>query len=267
MAFFSFRAPRLPFGASASLRPYLNPLIAALFLTSGALPSVEAGQFSVTPVRIFMAPRDRAVAVTVTNDADTELVMQADIYQWRQKPNGEDDLTLSEDMILAPPIVKIPPKSRQVLRLALLKPVQPGEQQTYRLLVREIPEARIPEVGVQLQIAIAFSLPVFVTPTGVKRQIDCTLERSTPEQARAVCENRGNAYAQLTHFELASAAGQTLAIRDLGGYLLPTTKRSFELSASGGAGAGAGKIAAGPAKLTVTFDDGTTQAFDVALPQ
>ena len=262
MAFFSFPAPRLPFGASASLRLYLNPLIGAL-LTLGALPSVEAGQFSVTPVRIFMAPRDRAVAVTVTNDADTELVMQADIYQWRQKPNGEDDLTLSEDMILAPPIVKIPPKSRQVLRLALLKPVQPGEQQTYRLLVREIPEARAPEVGVQLQIAIAFSLPVFVTPTGVKRQIDCTLERSTPEQARAVCENRGNAYAQLTHFELASVAGQTLAVRDLGGYLLPTIRRSFEL----GAGAGAGKITAGPAKLTVTFDDGTTQAFDVALPQ
>ena len=262
MAFFSFPAPRLPFGASPSVRLYLNPLIGAL-LTLGALPSVEAGQFSVTPVRIFMAPRDRAVAVTVTNDADTELVMQADIYQWRQKPNGEDDLTLSEDMILAPPIVKIPPKSRQVLRLALLKPVQPGEQQTYRLLVREIPEARVPEAGVQLQIAIAFSLPVFVTPTGVKRQIDCTLERSTPEQARAVCENRGNAYAQLTHFELASVAGQTLAVRDLGGYLLPTIRRSFEL----GSGAGAGKITAGPAKLTVTFDDGTTQAFDVALPQ
>lgn len=246
---------------------------AALALTLGTLAVAQAGQFSVAPVRIFMVPRDRAVAVTVTNDADTELVMQADIYQWRQKPNGEDDLTLSEDMILAPPIVKIPPKSRQVFRLALLKPLLPGEQQTYRLLVREIPEARAPEVGAQLQIAIAFSLPVFVTPPGVKRQVNCTLERSTPEQTRAICENQGNAYAQLTHFELASPAGQTLANRDQGGYLLPTIKRSFELSASGGVGVGVGvapgvgKIAAGPAKLTVTFDDGTTQVFDVAIPQ
>ena len=87
-----------------------------------------AGLFSVTPVRIFMTPRERAAAVTVTNEGDTELLMQADVYDWKQKADGSDDLTLSEDMILAPPIIKLAPKSRQVVRLALLKPVTAGQQ-------------------------------------------------------------------------------------------------------------------------------------------
>ena len=60
-----------------------------------------AGVFSVTPVRIFMTPHDRAIAVTVTNEGDDELVMQADIYTWKQKADGTDDLQLSEDLILA----------------------------------------------------------------------------------------------------------------------------------------------------------------------
>ena len=39
---------------------------------------VCAGNFSVTPVRIYMATNERASAITVNNDGDEELVMQAD---------------------------------------------------------------------------------------------------------------------------------------------------------------------------------------------
>ena len=46
-------------------------LLAAMLLVAPAW----AGQFSVTPVRIFMATKDRAVAVTITNEGDEQLVM------------------------------------------------------------------------------------------------------------------------------------------------------------------------------------------------
>ena len=87
-----------------------------------------SGTFSVTPVRLYFKPQDRAIAVTITNDGDEELIMQADIYAWKQKPNGEDDLVLTEDLILSPPIVKVAPKSRQVVRLAKLSVALGGEQ-------------------------------------------------------------------------------------------------------------------------------------------
>ena len=84
---------------------------AVAVLAAASCATVTAAEFSVTPVRIFMAARDRAVAITVVNESDEEIVMQADLYSWRQKPDGEDDLVLTEDMILSPPIVKLAPKS------------------------------------------------------------------------------------------------------------------------------------------------------------
>jgi len=44
-----------------------------------ALDPAVAGVFSVTPVRIYMTPRDRAVAVTITNQGDSPIVLQADL--------------------------------------------------------------------------------------------------------------------------------------------------------------------------------------------
>jgi fimbrial chaperone protein len=235
---------------------------AALVLAACAALSAPAwaGLFSVTPVRIFMTPRDRATAVTVVNEGDTELVMQAEVFDWKQKEDGSDDLTASEDMILAPPIVKLAPKSRQVVRLALLKPVNPAQQATYRLVVREVPEAQAPTTGVQLQIALAFSLPVFITPPGVKRQLDCTVVRAPANKVLAECENRGNAYAQAGAFVLTTAGGDKIASRDTGGYILAGMKRSFELTPA------YATLPAGGAKLVVDLDDATKQAFDVVVP-
>lgn len=245
--------------AVTRLKQFLTPLLAIAVLLGAAAPA-WAGLFSVTPVRIYMTPRDRAVAVTINNEGDEELVMQADIYQWKQKAGGEDDLTLTEDLILSPPIIKLAPRSRQVVRLAMLKPQRSADQQTYRLIVREIPEAKPAEKDIQLQIALAFSMPVFITPPGAKRQMDCSAARAAPDTVRVECANTGNAYAQPREFVLTSAAGVALATRDSGGYILPAIKRNFDIKS-------AGRIPGGNAKLVVTLDDGTTQSFDVKISE
>jgi fimbrial chaperone protein len=220
--------------------------------------TAQAGDFSVTPVRIFMAPRDRAVAVTVTNEGDQEVVMQADLYSWKQKPGGDDDLALTEDMILSPPILKLAPKSRQVLRLARLIPAPAGEQVTYRMIVREIPEARQSK-DPQVLMALAFSLPVFITPPGAKLKLECELARLAPDTVNAVCKNTGNAYAQPRGFVLNGAGDSKLAARDNGGYILPGITRTFELKRADG------KIPGGKVTLQVALDDGNTQVFETLL--
>lgn len=221
-----------------------------------------AGAFSVSPVRIFMQARDRAIAVTVVNEGDSELVMQAEVFQWKQKPDGTDDLTPTDDLILAPPILKVPARSRQVVRLANLKPPPTGTQQTYRLIVREVPEALQPaQPGVQIQVALAFSLPIFITPPSAKRAIACQAQRVSDTRVLAVCENQGQAYAQPVSFSLTSASGEAVTAADVrAGYILPNMKRSFEMG-------GATRIPRGPAKLTVTQDDGSKQVFDVQLAE
>lgn len=240
----------------------MNKILATslLALLSSALAfPAWAAPFAVSPVRIYMTPRDKAVAVTITNEGDEALVMQADLYRWTQTPEGEDVLEPTEEVFLTPPIIKLAGKSRQVVRLARLRPLQQAEQLTYRLIVREIPEALPQQEGMRVQVALAFSLPVFITPPKAKYQLACTAERSTADTLRASCSNSGNAYAQLLNFVVTGPGGETLASRDIGGYILPTVKRSFDLKSPGGA------IPPGKAQLTVKLDDGSQQTFDITL--
>jgi len=236
----------------------LPPLLAALLLDA---PAAWAGQFSVTPVRIFMATRDRAVAVTITNEGDEQLVMQADLFLWKQKPDGQDDLILTEDMFLSPPIIKLAPRARQVVRLARIKAGNTPEQLTYRMIVREVPEAKPPKPDLQLQIALAFSIPIFITPPGVKAKLDCAVERVAADTVKTVCQNSGNAYTYPVALQLTSSTGENIASRDSGGYILPGITRSFDIKREGAA------IPGGKAKLVATLVDGTKQTFDVAVPQ
>ena len=131
-------------------------LVLALLTT---IQPALAGVFSVTPVRIYMTPKDRAVAVTITNEGDSAVALQADLNVWAQKPDGTDVLTLTDDLILAPPIIKLAPKAKQVVRLALLKPADASRQLTYRLIMREIPEVSAPQNNIQVPIALALSMP------------------------------------------------------------------------------------------------------------
>jgi fimbrial chaperone protein len=228
-----------------------------------AAPAAHAGSFSVSPVRIFMDARERATGVTIINEGDTELLMQAEIFQWKQKPDGTDDLQPTQDLVLAPPILKLAKGARQVVRLANLRPVPVGEQQTYRLIVREVPEAMAPSgPNVQIQVALAFSLPVFITPPGARRDLTCSATRSSATALLATCENRGQAYAQAANFTLSTPSGNTLLSSDIkGGYILPAVKRSFEITSEGS------RVPSGPLKLQVTQDDGSKQVFDVQLAE
>ncbi len=241
-----------------SIRHFLTLFTASALLSTAALPAL-AGVFSVSPVRIYMTPKDRAVAVTITNDGDEALVMQADIYSWKQKPNGEDELTLSEDLFLSPPIIKLAGKARQVVRLAVLSPSKSKDELTYRMIIREIPEAKPAKENAELEIALAFSMPVFITPKTAKSDITCIAERTTANTVKATCENKGNAYVHPREFALKNSTGTVLATRDSGGYILPGIKRSFEIKAA------SGNIAGGKTKLTITLDDTSTKDFDLNL--
>ena len=235
-------------------------VVAGMLAAAFALPAL-AGVFSVTPVRISMTPRDRATAVTINNDGDEELVMQADIYAWSQKPGGEDELVLSEDLILSPPILKLAPRSRQVVRLAMVRPPKSDRQIFYRLIVREIPEAKPADKNVQLQVALAFSLPVFITPPGVKRSLDCAASRIAPDTLQVTCDNTGATFVQLRDLAFNTAAGDKLANRESGVYILPGIQRTIDIKRTDS------RFPGGKLKLAVTLDDGAIQSYDVTVPE
>jgi fimbrial chaperone protein len=234
-------------------------LIAICGLALTNAPPASAGVFSVTPVRIFMTPKDRAVAVTLTNMGDSEVALQADINVWRQKPDGTDELVLTEDMILSPPILKLAPNTRQVVRLALLKPADASQQLTYRMIVREIPEATAPkDSAMEVPISLALSMPVFITPPPARREVECRMERVGAAALHAVCSNSGTAYAQVRDIT-ARRGTLTMARFEGGNYILPGARKEIALKAEQ-------PVTAGEMQMQVTFDDGKDMVFHVALP-
>jgi len=238
-------------------------VLLALCFFLAAPASVLAGVFSVTPVRIYMTPKDRAVAVTITNEGNTEVVLQADLNAWSQKPDGTDEQVPTEDLILSPPIIKLAPGARQVVRLALLKPADASRQLIYRMIMREVPEATAArDKTIEVPIALALSLPVFITPPPAKREMDCTAARSTPQALNVSCGNQGSAYAQVREISFMRGE-QTIARFEGGTYILPGARKTMSLGINV---SGQQSIAPGPAQLSVRFDDGKSQVFSITLP-
>ncbi len=212
-----------------------------------------------TPVRIYMTPRDRAVAVTITNEGDSEVVLQADLNAWSQKPDGTDEQVPTEDLILSPPIIKLAPNARQVVRLALLKPADASRQLIYRMIMREVPEALAArDKTIQVPISLALSMPVFITPPPAKRDVSCQASRGTPPALNVSCTNSGTAYAQVREIVLKRGA-QALGKFEGGTYILPGARQIMSVK-------GEQPITAGAAQLSVSFDDGKSQTFDITLP-
>ena len=231
----------------------------ALCIFFAAPTSVLAGVFSVTPVRVYMTPKDRATAVTLTNEGDTEVVLQADLNAWRQKPDGTDEQVPTEDLILSPPIIRLAAGARQVVRLALLKPADASRQLIYRMIMREVPEAvASKDKTIEVPIALALSLPVFITPPSAKREMDCMAARSTLQALNVSCSNQGNAYAQVREISLVRGE-QAIARFEGGTYILPGARKTMSINSQQ-------PIAPGPAQLNVRFDDGKSQSFSIILP-
>ena len=242
----------------ATQRPLRSKFKCVLYiLLAASCVSASAGMFSVTPVRLYMTQRDRAIAVTLSNEGDSAIVLQADINTWSQKPDGTDELVLTDDLILAPPIIKLAPKARQVVRLALLKPADASRQLTYRLIIREVPEIQ-PSTTIEVPIALALSLPVFITPPGAKRLMDCSANRTDAKTVAVRCSNQGTAYSQIREVSVVRGA-QTLAKFEGGTYVLPGASKTVSLKADQ-------VVSAGEAQLVITFDDGQSLTSSIRLP-
>jgi fimbrial chaperone protein len=240
--------------------PQAGRLVAACVLFSLlSIHTAWAGVFTVTPVRIYMTPKDRAVAVTITNEGDTPVALQADVNVWTQKPDGTDETTLTEDLILSPPIVKLAPKAKQVVRLALLVPPDASRQLTYRLVLREIPEAVAPKKQtVDVPIALALSMPVFITPPSAARAMSCGAARTDGKSLAVTCSNGGTAYAQIREVTV-KRKGKPEARFEGGVYVLPGAKKVIPLKPEQA-------IAQGPIQVGVSYDDGKEETFDLTLP-
>jgi len=206
--------------------------IAIALLATGMLAAADeaaASALSIAPIRIELSAAKRTAVLTLRNQEDSPVVVQARPAAWTQR-DGEDQLGDTHDLVVTPPIFTVPAKGQQVLRIALLRDVDPTRELDYRLVLSEVPTPGASETT-GLKVALRITLPAFVAATAHTAADVAWSHKWLPDGTLDVmAENRGTAHLQILEFDVQQGgkAGQKLHA-SASHYLLPGTLMHWQL--------------------------------------
>jgi fimbrial chaperone protein len=198
-----------------------------------AVGTAAASTLGVAPVRIELTPGATIAVLTVRNQEDSSVVVQARPAAWSQHED-HDQLDDTHDLLVTPPIFTVPPKGQQILRIALLRKPDPSRELDYRLVLSEVPPPPAPDSH-ELRVALRITLPVFVAAP-LRTAADVSWQhRSLPDGTLEItAQNHGTAHVQIFSFDAATGdeAGAKLHTENAH-YLLPGGSAHWELHAPG----------------------------------
>lgn len=213
-------------------------LLAALTPASAANAS---GSVLVWPIDPVIEADQHAAALWLENRGSKPSLFQLRVFAWSQQ-DGEDHYADQEEIVGTPPMIRIEPGKRQMVRLTRTTPVQPGTERAFRVLIDEIPIKQSDEaqeegkasIGIRLQFR--YSLPLFVYGEGLwwKPRPDrqrAPASAGQPDLSWAVVphegtpyleiRNTGQVHARLTSVQLSKGDASAPLAEGLLGYVLP----------------------------------------------
>jgi fimbrial chaperone protein len=196
--------------------------VAALAMSQA---TAARGQLQAGPTLVEIAPGASAGRMTLSNTGDTAVSAQVRVFRWTQV-DGEDRLTPTQDVVLSPGIARIEPGAQQVVRVVRQGNVASGQDQTYRIVVDELPPPadQAPEPGINFRMR--YVVPVYARTAGATAPaLACELRAAV-----LACTNTGGQAAQLGATRLIDKNGKLVALsRGLFGYVLPNARRQWPL--------------------------------------
>ena len=206
------------------MRAYV--VTATLALVFACAPHVAvAGQLQAGPTSLEIGPGGTATRLVLGNTGTTPIAAQVRVYSWSQV-DGEDRLLPSDALVVSPPIVELPPSGEQTIRVVRLGAPAAGHDQTYRIVVDELPQGD-PGRENTVKILLRYVIPVFVrAPNGAPPAVACSIQGGI----RLSCVNTGGRPAQIGASRLVGDDGQFVNLSDgLFGYVLPGSRRDWSL--------------------------------------
>jgi len=171
--------------------------IAALLgcLVAGQSAATLAGDFSVTPIRIFLDKDRKADVVTVRNNGTVPLQFQIRPKAWTQDASGEDVYSETADLLAFPRLMTLKGGEERDIRIGMKIP--PGAtEKTYRVYITELPPTnRADETGgsaANVGLLINFGAPVFFAPFNPAPALEVARFDLTDGRINAALVNSGN---------------------------------------------------------------------------
>lgn len=157
--------------------------------------------------------------------------MQVRIVRWSQE-KGADTYSDQREVMVSPPMVRIAPEARQLVRLIAAEPQSRQGEMAYRIMVDEIPAVtgsrEKDESGAKLRFRMRYAIPLFVygkdfhgkKPSSFRDpgSLSCRLV----DDARAIAvSNEGPVHVRLTDVRMENGSSTAPLTEGLLGYVLP----------------------------------------------
>ena len=157
---------------AASRRLWVAGLVGWVVLGAGQVQA--ASSVLIWPIDPVLEADQQASALWLENRGNETANLQIRVFAWSQ--GGFDEQYQNQrDVIGSPPVAKIEPGQKQLVRLTRTREVPPGQELAYRIIIDEIPAAA-PETpaadgktAAAIRFQMRYSVPLFAYGTGLWR--------------------------------------------------------------------------------------------------
>lgn len=215
-------------------------MLSALLLALWGGMAQAATSVLIWPIDPVIEAEQKAGALWLENRGSEVANLQIRIFAWRQG-EFDDQYQNQRDIIGSPPLAKIEPGQKQLVRLTRTGKSPVGQEQAYRIIIDEIPPPLPANTGTEkpqaaIRFQMRYSVPLFVYGDGLWGKPDPEGQRDAkgvgkPQlswrqvsvQGRPFVEirNTGPVHARLTDVVMQQGGQKRPVVEGLLGYVLP----------------------------------------------
>lgn len=215
-------------------------VLSAMLLAASQVQA--ASSILIWPIDPVLEADQQASALWLENRGDEPANLQIRVFGWTQS-SFDDQYQNQREVIGSPPVARIEPGQKQLVRLTRTRDIAPGTEQAYRIIIDEIPAARRPgaaeadaKTSASIQFQMRYSVPLFAYGAGLWSKQDLNRPRDAKsagvpelswrkvtEAGRSYIEmrNRGAVHARLTDASIKQDGQLRPVSEGLMGYVLP----------------------------------------------
>lgn len=193
---------------------------------------LNAASIRLSPVSIEILNDQSASSISLYNQSNESSDLQVRVFEWRQNA-GQDQLIPTDEIAVSPPFLKLQPNDSYNLRVVRINPVPVSGEQTYRIIIDELPKPidnRKVDQGVN--VLLRSSLPLFVVNKDAITKLTWSIQQ-VQNNSSLIINNVGNRHALLSNLTLVdTTANKSYAIKvnTVNGYILAGKARNFNIS-------------------------------------